>query len=89
MRRFRLIQFISFMVLAITVMNINALHACPSCFGDVNSSQQAGLNGAIITLVGLTGFILTSVSIFFFMMVKRTKKLQTIIGDTPHDGGIN
>lgn len=89
MRRFRLTPYILFVLLAITAMNIDALHACPSCFGDVNASQQAGLNGAIITLVGLTGFILTSVSIFFFMMVKRTKKLQTIIGDLPHDEGTN
>ena len=51
-------------------------HACAVCYGDPQSPMTAGLNQAILLLLGVIGFILSlvfSVGIYF---VRRNKVLE-------------
>lgn len=50
--------------------------ACPSCFGDVNSSEVQGTKWAIIALLGVTGTVLVGVSAFFLYLRKRALELN-------------
>ena len=45
--------------------------ACPSCFGDPDSSMTSGMNAAILILLGITGMVLAAVSVFFLYLRKR------------------
>lgn len=58
--------------LLILFFNIN-LSACPVCYGASDSPMTDGMNKAIIAMLGITGFVLTGISSFFFMMIKKIK----------------
>ena len=50
--------------------------ACPVCYGASDSSSNAGMNTAILVLLGITGFVLGGFVTFFVMVWRRTKKRQ-------------
>jgi hypothetical protein len=56
---------------ALLLVAANAAHACPSCFGDPDSSMTSGMNAAILILLGITGTVLAAVSAFFLYLRKR------------------
>ena len=47
--------------------------SCPVCYGANESSMFAGMNLAILTLIGITGTIFAGVVSFYFYMRKRIK----------------
>jgi hypothetical protein len=76
MRRFRVIAGI---VVAMVLHNI-AL-SCPSCYGDVNSSETQGVQWAIFALLGVTGSVLVGMSAFFLYLRKRALQLNRLFSD--------
>ena len=50
--------------------------ACPSCYGAADSPMTAGMNMAIIGMLGLTGFVLAAISFIFFILIRRAKILR-------------
>jgi hypothetical protein len=45
--------------------------ACPNCYGDPASPMTEGLSMAIISLLGVTGGVLTAFAAFFLYLRKR------------------
>ncbi|RMD93558.1 MAG: hypothetical protein D6814_15485 [Calditrichaeota bacterium] len=52
--------------------------ACPVCYGAPDSPLTAGMNLAILTMIGIIGFILSSFVIFFIYL--RRRAMQTHAG---------
>lgn len=50
--------------------------ACPSCYGAADSPMIDGMNMAIMSMVGIVGFVLTGFVTVFFMIRRRMKKLS-------------
>jgi hypothetical protein len=50
--------------------------ACPVCFGDPNDVQTAALNAAILTLLGITGFMLSTIGGSVALLVFRAKRRE-------------
>ena len=48
-----------------------SVQACPSCFGDPESSMTLGMNAAILILLGITGTVLAMLSLFFLYLRRR------------------
>ncbi len=63
------------------MMTAQAALSCPVCMGDKNSSMTAGMNSAILAMLGITGVVLGLFIAFFFTMWRRFKKLQTEISN--------
>jgi len=63
--------------------------ACGSCYGAADSSSTAGMNFAILSMIGVTGGVLAAMSSFFFYLRKRA--LLSVASETEHqtndDGG--
>ena len=47
--------------------------ACGSCYGAADSSATNGLNYAILSMIGVTGGVLTGITSFYFYLRKRAK----------------
>ena len=47
--------------------------SCPSCYGAADSPMTAGMNAAILVMLGITGVVLTLVSVFFVSLWKKTR----------------
>jgi hypothetical protein len=65
---------------AVLIALIASLHqignACPNCYGDPNSSMTAGMNMAIISLLGITGGVLAGFTAFFVFLRRRFRLLN-------------
>ena len=51
-------------------------HACAVCYGDPQAPMTAGLNQAILFLLGVIGFILSIILTVCVYFYKRTKSLN-------------
>lgn len=60
-----------FILFLVTVVQSQAV-ACPSCYGDPESSAAEGMNAAILLLFGVTGSVVGGVVAFFLAMRKRS-----------------
>ena len=49
------------------------IYACATCFGDPNSKATQGMNLAIITMLTITGGVLSSFLSFIYILNKRAK----------------
>jgi len=49
------------------------VYACSTCFGDPNAKATQGMNLAIITLLTITGGVLSSFVSFIYVLNKRAK----------------
>jgi hypothetical protein len=67
-------------VMMVTVVHNLAL-SCPSCYGDVNSSETQGVQWAILALLGVTGSVLVGMSAFFLYLRKRALQLNRLFSD--------
>ncbi|MBS4028709.1 MAG: hypothetical protein KGZ58_08725 [Ignavibacteriales bacterium] len=65
------------LIITIQIMN-EPLFACPVCYGAPDSPITEGMNKAIIAMLGITGFVLTGITSFFFMVRYKIKS------STPH-----
>jgi len=67
--RHLLVKSIATLTLMVVVRYVGL--ACPSCFGDPDSSMTHGMNMAILSLLGITGSVLLGVLGFFVYVWRR------------------
>ena len=48
--------------------------ACPSCYGAADSPMTAGMNTAILVMLGIVGFVLTIIASAFLFLWRRAKR---------------
>lgn len=54
----------------------NTVHACAVCFGAADSSQTAGMNMAMITLLGVTGTVFCGIGACIFTFRRRILAIE-------------
>lgn len=57
--------------------------ACPVCYGASDSNMIAGVNLAILALLGITGGVLTGFASFFLYIRKRARMTLNDSADLP------
>lgn len=55
--------------------------ACPTCYGAPGSPMTDGMNMAILSLLGITGGVLTGVVAFFLYMRRRSMMLNRLFSN--------
>ncbi|MBI1805828.1 MAG: hypothetical protein HYR76_02105 [Ignavibacteria bacterium] len=55
--------------------------ACPVCFGANDSPMAAGMNTAILVMLGIIGFVLSMILTFFLIMWRRYKHEKSVLSD--------
>ena len=60
---------------------VQGVFACPVCFGDKDSPMTAGMDSAILVMLGITGFMLTLIALFFVMVWRRLKRQNEQMSD--------
>jgi heme/copper-type cytochrome/quinol oxidase subunit 2 len=55
------------------LISLDVVYACATCFGDPNSKATQGMNLAIITMLTVTGGVLSSFLSFVYILNKRAK----------------
>ena len=55
------------------LFSYDIVYACATCFGDPNSKATQGMNLAIITMLTITGGVLSSFLSFIYILSKRAK----------------
>jgi len=63
-------------VLALLMMTQLTVVACPVCYGDKASPMTAGMNTAILVMLGIVGGVLSLIVTFFLVMWRRYKRYQ-------------
>ena len=48
--------------------------ACPSCYGAADSPMTAGMDAAILVMLGITGFVLSLIGGTFFYLWRRARR---------------
>ena len=65
----RIIVFLAFFAL----VGAAQASACPSCYGQAQGPVIDGMNRAIMTMIGITGFVLTGFVALFISIGRKTK----------------
>jgi|TARA_B100001142_G_scaffold67582_1_gene67384 heme/copper-type cytochrome/quinol oxidase subunit 2 len=60
-------------IILTVLISLDVLYACATCFGDPNSKATQGMNLAIITMLTVTGGVLSSFLSFVYILNKRAK----------------
>lgn len=68
-----------FVLSVIVVAGQETLLACPSCYGAPDSPLTAGMNAAILVMLGITGFVLMSIVGCFLFLWRRAKRHQEML----------
>jgi len=83
-------------VISIVILMIAAVpapsFACPVCFGAQDSPMTAGMNMAILSMLGIVGFVLSGFVGFFLFVRRRYKLHQKMISESTfvrEDGSLN
>jgi hypothetical protein len=67
-------------VIVVVMLFVIAAHevasACPLCYGDPDSQETQGMNMAIISLLGITGAVLSGFAAFFVFLRRRARSLN-------------
>jgi|GEM_PF-641111 len=75
------IAFCLFLATFIAVVNSSA---CPVCMGAKDSPMTAGMNMAILTMLGIIGSVLMGFIGIFIFMRRRHKRLQQELSDSAY-----
>lgn len=68
---------IKFSILIVIILLFTAtLSACPTCYGVSDSPVKAGMDKAILTMLGITGFVLILIASYFIKYWRRTRRLE-------------
>jgi hypothetical protein len=68
LNRFGASVMLNVFLLCNIVLTVQQANACPSCYGDPDSSAAAGLNAAVVFLVGVTGSVFAAFGAFFLRL---------------------
>ncbi len=71
------------------LFSYDIIYACATCFGDPNSKATQGMNFAIITLLTITGGVLSSFLSFIYILNKRAKDYAKKLSKSEKDTGGN
>jgi hypothetical protein len=52
------------------------LLACPACYGAPDSPMTAGMNTAVLVMLGITGTVLVLLALSFLVLYRRAKKMR-------------
>ena len=55
--------------------------ACATCYGNPNAAATQGLNKAIITMLGITGGVLSGIGSSIFILSRRSKKYYNSLNE--------
>ena len=66
----------SSLVTVLTVALSRSAAACPVCYGANDSPMNAGMNTALLVMLGITGVVLGIISLFFVMLWRRYRRLR-------------
>ncbi|HEY6191554.1 MAG TPA: hypothetical protein VI215_04420 [Bacteroidota bacterium] len=61
---------------ALTLALSGSAAACPVCYRANDSPMNAGMNTALLVMLGITGFVLGIISLFFVMLWRRYRRLR-------------
>ncbi len=68
----------------------NSVFACGSCYGAADSSATAGMNFAILSMIGVTGGVMAAMTSFFFYLRRRALRYMSAdSGNATNDDGGN
>ncbi|MBI4547545.1 MAG: hypothetical protein HY707_06185 [Ignavibacteriae bacterium] len=76
-------RFTGFLITLLTLNSVllQAVSACPVCYGVQDSPMTAGMNAAILVMLGITGFVLAIIVVFFLWMWRRNRRRREQISD--------
>jgi len=63
----------------------NTAHACAVCFGAADSTQTAGMNMAMVTLLGVTGTVFCGICACIFTFRRRILAIEREAASGAHD----
>lgn len=72
---------ISLFALAGILIAAHGLVACPVCYGGPDQPLAAGMNTAIIVMLGITGFVLSSIVGVFLVLWRRARRNGAMLSD--------
>ncbi len=81
MNRYRNVAFGAALLAAALLLALQTGQACPVCYGDPQSNMTAGLNMAVLSLLGITGSVLAAVAAFFVFLRRRMRALNQRFAD--------
>ena len=55
--------------------------ACATCYGNPNAAATQGMNKAIITMLGITGGVLSGIGSSIFILSRRSKKYYNSLNE--------
>ena len=61
---------------ACSLIVVGAATACSVCFGDPDNAQSHGMNMAILTLLGVTGGVLSAIAAFGTTIALRIRRAE-------------
>ena len=64
-----------------TVLGVSSALSCPVCFGANDSPMNAGMNAALLVMLGITGVVLSTIGAFFLMMWRRHRRSRVRISE--------
>lgn len=62
-------------------------YACATCFGDPEAPQTQGLNGAIVTLLGITYTLLGGIALGVFFIIRNGRRADADGSENPEEAG--
>lgn len=71
------------------LISLDVVYACATCFGDPNSKATQGMNLAIITMLTVTGGVLSSFLSFVYILNKRAKDYAKKLSKRDNNTGGN
>lgn len=87
MRRSRVFRRVKLLLLVFSsLLMTEPAWACPVCYGVTDASTIAGVNFAILALLGVTGSVLAGFASFFLYVRKRSR---IMLNDSQHSQSEN
>ncbi len=73
-----------FLVLAgvlLTLLVCQSTLACPACYGAKDSPMTAGMNDAILAMLGIIGFVLSAIVACFLVIWRRNNQRKKLLSN--------
>lgn len=74
-------SLVVFMVSVFILAGSGVAYGCPTCYGAADSPMTDGMNMAILTLLGITGFVLAGFVSFFLYLRRRAMMINRMFSN--------